>query len=179
VAAPRDAVLRWTAPWLAAPWRMAVVEPAATALLRAAGGDTTEVFVRTGAGMLGFVVGNRTRWVLSRTVELDWEADLGRARVEVGDTMDMARKAGGDPTGLVIGGTGQTGLLVDALAGIGTTRSLRLSEASDEAAIPSEAIVAVGMARWATGTRASSQQKQGGVAARLSELLRRRSRNAA
>lgn len=179
VAAPRDAVLRWAAPWLAAPWRMAVVEPAATALLRAAGGDAIDVFVRTGAGMLGFVVGNRTRWVLSRTVELDWEADLGRARVEASDTMDMARKAGVDPTGLVIGGTGQAGLLVDALAGVAAVRPLQLPAVDDSAAIASAWTVAITMARWATATRTPSQQKQDGVAARLSRLLRRRSRNAA
>lgn len=178
VATPRDTVSRWAAPWLAAPWRMAVVEPAATALLRAAGGDAIELFVRTGAGVLAFVVGSRTRWVLSRTVELDWEGDLGRARVEVGDTLDMARKAGADPTGLVIGGTGEAGPLVDALAGVAAVRPLRLSEVDDGATIASAWIVAITMARWATPTRTPNQQKQGGMAAHLSRLLRRRTRNA-
>ena len=135
--------------------------------------------MRTGAGMLGFVVGKRTRWVLSRTVELDWEADLGRARVEVGDTMDMARKAGADPTGFVIGGTGQVGLLEDALAGVGATRPLQLSAVDDDATIASAWIVAIATARWATATRTPSQQEQDGVQARLSRRLRRRGRNAA
>jgi hypothetical protein len=179
VAGPRDVVARWAAPWQAAPWRLVVVEPAAAALLRAAAGDKIELFVRTGTTALGLVVGSRTRWVLARTVELDWAADLGRARVEVGDTLEMAHKAGADPVGLVIGGAGPAGLLVDAVAGLGPTRPLLLSEPLEPPDIPPEAVVAVAMARWASIPRVPRQERRGELAARLSRLLRRRSPNAA
>ncbi len=183
VAAPADAVARWAAPWQAPGWRVRVIEPAAAALLRAAGGAAVELFVRTGTGAVDLVVGSSTRWVLARTVEVDWATDLGRARVEVGDTIDLARRAGADPTGLVVGGTGPAGLLMDAIGGLVPTRPLLLRDGAEATAVPPDAVVAVAMARWASASRAATRgaPRGGGAMGGLRDLvgrLRRRSARA-
>jgi len=135
--------------------------------------------VRTGTSGLELVVGSRTRWVLAREVELDWAADLGHARVEVGDTLDLARKAGAEPTGLVIGGAGPAGLLMDAIAGLAPTRPLIWKQPIDAAEIPPDAVVAAAVALWGSAPRVSGPTVRGGFAAGLLRLLRRRSANAA
>jgi len=178
VAIPREAVTRWTAPWQAARWQVKVVEPAAVALLRAAGGDAIELFVRTGTSGLELVVGSRIRWVLARMVELDWTADPGHARVEIGDTLDLARKAGAEPIGLAIGGVGPAGLLMDAIAGLAPTRPLIWKQPIDAAEIPPAAVVAASAALWASPPRVSGPTERGRFAAGLSRLLRRRSTDA-
>lgn len=179
VAAAHGAIARWAAPWEAARWRVMVVEPAAVALLRSAGGANIEMFVRTGTHALELVVGSRARWVLARTVELDWAADLGRAQVEVGDTLDLARKAGVEPAGLVIGGMGPVESLVAATADLGPMRPLVPNESLTGTEVPPEAVAAAGMARWATAPRVPRSKGQEQLMARLSRLLHRRSTHAA
>jgi len=183
VAAHVDAVACWAVPWQAPPWQVRVIEPAAAALLRAAGGAAIELFVRTTTGAIDLVVGSSTRWVLARTVEVDWATDLGRARVEVGDTIDLARRAGVDPTGLAVGGTGPAGLLMDAIGGLAPTRPLLLGDSAEATAVPPEAVVAVAMARWATVSRAATPGAPRGGARigglwELAGRLRRRSARA-
>ncbi|HLJ58890.1 MAG TPA: hypothetical protein VKZ50_04075 [bacterium] len=178
VAAPTDTVAKWVAPWSADRWRVSVVEPAGTALLREAGRDTVELFVRTGAGTLDVVVGSRTRWVLARTVDLDWEHNLPSARVEVEDTITLVRKVGVELGGLVVGGAGAAGILADALSTLGTIRPLMVGAGLD-ADLPPEALVAASVAQW---DRQRRSQKGLGWSDRmpgLTRLWRRRRSNAA
>lgn len=144
VAAPHDRVAAWTDPWRRAGWRVRALEPVATAVLRTAGSDHVEVFVRPGPGVIDIIIGAQRRWVRARTVDIDWRAAPATVRVEVEDTIAESRKADVDPGGIAV--LGAAPVLVDALTGLGPVRTVAPDPAAADA--PAEAFAAIAMARW-------------------------------
>lgn len=148
----RDTVDAWVAPWTDAGLRVRVVEPAGVSLLRVAGRDDVELFVRAGLGELELVVGSRTQWGLSRWIATAWQANPASIRVEVEDTMDLARRAGIAVSGIVVGGAGPTDQLAEILSPIGPVRPLEARGLGGDG-VPPMALVAAAVASWDQRTR--------------------------
>lgn len=154
-AALRETVAAWTAPWKAARLGVRVVEPAATALMRALAAEDTGVIVSAGEGELELVIGSRFAYVHARVVEADWVSTPAVARLEVEETLAaVAARHNVEIGWLAVCGRGPIDALSRALAGVAPLRDLREARLPGGDALPPSAVAAASVAMWEKAPRA-------------------------
>jgi hypothetical protein len=148
-AAERLVIRRTMAPWEQAHFRVRVVEPAATALLRAMGTDTVEILIRTGRGAIEIVAGSRRSLVLVRHLALHWEdQEAHMVALELESTRTLLRERGIDSDTVYVGGAGPVDVLRASLARSLTVRPLALHAGYGVAPPPDAAFLAASVALW-------------------------------
>jgi|GEM_PF-3049929 len=154
--AERAAVETLMAPWIAAGFKVQVIEPAAISLLRGVGTAEPSVIVRAGAGEVEIVAGSMNRLMLARHLPGSWDGREGGLRLEVDATIDTARKEGAAIQRVLLSAPADLASLIDAFSGKAALAALAPEYRLPDT--PSWSIAAVSAALWtagpARGTRA-------------------------